>query len=65
MTKHGIAKRSGGNRPEPNSILKVILIEEAVREYFRGEPRTLRLLLERLCDAAESEDVESVARIGA
>ena len=66
MTKHGIAKRDGINRVESNSILRAVLIEEAVREYLRGKPVTLRLLLERLCDAAESEDAESVeARIGA
>jgi len=46
--------------------LRVISIEEAVREYLTGEPRTLRLLLERLCDAAEGEEAEKVeARIGA
>ncbi len=61
MTK--IAKRNGVNRAEPNSILRV---EEAVREYLKGKPQTLRLLLERRCDAIESEDAESVAaKIGA
>jgi hypothetical protein len=65
MTKHGIAKRSDDSRAEPNSILRVILIEHAVRQYLKAEPRTL-LSLERLCDAAEGEDAESVeARIGA
>jgi hypothetical protein len=50
-------KRNGVNRAE---------IEEAVMEYLRGEPRTLRLLLERLCDAVEGEEAEKVeARIGA
>ena len=58
MTKHGIAKRSGGNRPELNSILKVVLIEEAVREYLRAEPGTLRLSLERVCDAIDGEKAE-------
>ncbi len=61
MTK--IAKRNGVNRAEPNSILR---IEEAVREYLKGKPQTLRLLLERRCDAIEREDAESVAaKIGA
>jgi hypothetical protein len=64
MTK--IAKRNGVNRAEPNSILRVVLIEEAVREYLKGKPQTLRLLLERRCDAIECEDAESVAaKIGA
>jgi hypothetical protein len=58
MTKHGIAKRYGVNRAERNSILKVILIEEAVREYLKAEPRTLRLSLERLCDAIDREEAE-------
>ena len=56
MTKHGIAKRSGGNRPELNSILKVVLIEEAVREYLKAEPGTLRPSLERVCDAIDREE---------
>jgi hypothetical protein len=64
MTK--IAKRNGVNRAEPNSILRVVLIEEAVREYLKCKPQTLRLLLERRCDAIEREDAESVvAKIGA
>ena len=58
MTKHGIAKRSGVDRPELNSILKVVLIEEAVREYLRAEPGTLRLSLERACDAIDGEEAE-------
>ena len=66
MTKHGIVKRNGANRAEPNSILRAVLIEEALREYLRGKPRTLRLLLEGHCDAIEREDAESVeAKIGA
>jgi hypothetical protein len=66
MTKRGIAKRDGINRVESNSILRAVLIDEAVREYLRGKPRTLRLLLERRCDAIEREDAESVeAKIGA
>jgi hypothetical protein len=56
----GIAKRNGVNRAEPNSILRVVSIQEAVREYLRGEPRTLRLLLERFCDAIEREEAEKV-----
>ena len=64
MTK--VAKRNGVNRAEPNSILRVVLIGEAVREYLKDKPQTLRLLLERRCDAIEREDAESVAaKIGA
>ncbi len=66
MTKHGIAKRNGVNRAESNSILRAVSIEEAVREYLRGEPRTLRLLLEWICDAIDGEEAENVeAKIGA
>jgi hypothetical protein len=50
MTEHEIAKRNGVNRAERNSILGV---EEAAWKYLRGEPRTLRLLLERFCDNIE------------
>jgi hypothetical protein len=65
MAKNGIAKRSGDSRAEPNSILRVVLIEAAVRKYLKNQPGTL-LSLERLCDAAESEEAEKVeARIGA
>jgi hypothetical protein len=60
MTKHGIAKRSGVNRPELNSILKVVLIEEAVREYLKAEPGALRLSLERVCDAIDGEEAEKL-----
>ena len=60
MTKHGIAKRDGINGAESDSILRVVLIEEAVREYLRGEPRTLRLLLERFCDAIDGEEAEKL-----
>ena len=57
VTKHGIAKRNGVNSAE---------IEEAVREYLRGKPWTLRLLLERICDAIDGEEAEKVeVRIGA
>jgi hypothetical protein len=63
---HGIAKRDGANRAELNSILRVVSIEEAVREYLRGKPGTLRLLLERHCDAIDREEAENVeAKIGA
>ncbi len=66
MTKHGIARRNSANRAEPNSILRVVSIEEAVREYLRGKPGTLRLLLERICDAIDGEEAENVeAKIGA
>ena len=60
MTKHEIAKCNGANRAERNSILGVVLIEEAVREYLRGEPRTLRLLLERLYDATDREEAQKL-----
>jgi len=36
----------------------VVLIEEAVREYLKAEPGTLRLSLERLYDAIDSEEAE-------
>jgi hypothetical protein len=66
MAKHGIVKRNGVNRAEPNSILRVVLAEEAVREYLGGKPQSLRLLLERHCDAIEREDAQRVeAKIGA
>ena len=66
MTKHGIAKRNDDSHAGPNSILRVISIEEAVREYLRGEPRTLRLLLERICDTIDGEETKNVEmRIGA
>jgi hypothetical protein len=66
MAKNGIVKRNGVNRAERNSILRVISIEEAVREYLRGEPRTLRLLLERICDTIDGEETKNVEmRIGA
>ena len=57
MTKHGIAKRDDDSRAEPNSILRVVLIEAAVREYLKAQPGTL-LSLVGLCDAAESEEAE-------
>jgi hypothetical protein len=64
MTKHGIAKRNDDIHAEPNSLLGVVLIEEAVREYLRGEPRTLRLLLERFCDNIERKAESVEAKIG-
>ena len=65
MTKHRIAKRNDDSRAEPNSILRVVLIEAAVSEYLKAQPGTL-LSLERLRGAAESEEPEKVeARIGA
>jgi hypothetical protein len=36
----------------------VVLIEEAVREYLKAEPGTLRISLERLCDAIDREETE-------
>ena len=53
---HGIAKRV--NRAELNSILKVVLIEEAVRQHLNAEPGILRLSLEQLCDSTDREKAE-------
>jgi hypothetical protein len=44
---------------------EAISIEEAVREYLRGEPRALRLLLERFCDAIDGEQAKKRSEIGA
>ena len=60
MTEHGVAKHSAVNRAELNSILKVVLIEQAVGEYLRAEPGTLRLSLERVCDAIDGEEAEKL-----
>jgi hypothetical protein len=57
MTKHGIAKRNDDSRAEPNSILRVVLIEHAVRQHLKAEPGTL-FSLERLCDAAQGEEAQ-------
>jgi hypothetical protein len=54
MSKHGIAKRYRVNRAELNSILRVVLIEEAVRAHLKGEPGTF----EQLCGAIDREDAE-------
>jgi len=43
---------------QTNDPNRVILIEEAVREYLKAEPGTLRLSLERLCDAIDREEAE-------
>ena len=56
MTKHGIAKRNDDSRAD-NSILRVVLIEHAVRQHLKAEPGTL-FSLERLCDAAQGEEAE-------
>jgi hypothetical protein len=40
---------------DPN---RVVLIENAINEYLRAEPGTLRLSLERLCDAIDREEAE-------
>jgi len=60
MTKHGVVSRSapGVNRAELNSILKVVSIEEAVRQYLNGKPGALRLSLERVFDAIDRENAE-------
>jgi hypothetical protein len=52
MTKHGIAKRYRVNRAELNSILRIVLLEEAVRAHLKGEP-------EHLCDAIDREGERS------
>ena len=54
MAKNGIAKRIGDSRAVPNSILRVILIEHAVRQHLKAEPGTL-FSLERLCDSAKAK----------
>jgi hypothetical protein len=59
MTKHGVAKRPGVNRAELNSVLMVVSIEEAVRQYLNGKPGTLRLSLERVFDAIDRENEAS------
>jgi hypothetical protein len=38
---------------EPN---RAALVENAINEYLKSEPGTLRLSLERLCDAIEREE---------
>ena len=37
---------------------RAVLIENAINEYLKAEPGTLRLSLERLCDAIEREEAE-------
>ena len=65
MPKLGIAKRNDDSRAEPNSILRVVLIEAAVSEYLKAQPGTL-LSLEPFCDSIDREEAEKVeARIGA
>jgi hypothetical protein len=60
MTEHGIAKRCGVNRAEPNSILKIVLLEEAVREFLESEPGTSRLSIKQLCEALDRDEAENV-----
>jgi hypothetical protein len=60
MTEHEIAKRYDVNRVEPNSILRVVLIEEAVREYLKAEPGTLMFSLGQLCDAIDRDEGANV-----
>jgi len=38
--------------------LKVVSIEEAVRQYLNGKPGALRLSLERVFDAIDRENAE-------
>jgi hypothetical protein len=42
-----------GNDPD-----RVVLIENAIDEYLKGEPGNVRLSLERICDAIEREEAE-------
>jgi hypothetical protein len=49
------ALRVLGRTNDPN---RVFLIENAINEYLKAEPETLRLSLERLCDAIEREEAE-------
>jgi hypothetical protein len=55
MTEHGVAKHSGVNRAELNSILKVVLIEQVVCDYLKAEPEALRFSLKQLCDEVDRE----------
>jgi hypothetical protein len=43
---------------QTNDPNRAVLIENAIKEYLKGEPGTLRLSLERLCDAIDREDAE-------
>jgi hypothetical protein len=41
---------------QANDPNRAVLIETTVREYLKAEPGTLRLSLERLCDAIDREE---------
>ena len=43
---------------QTNDPNRVVLIENAVEEYLKGEPGNVRVSLERLCDAIEREEAE-------
>jgi hypothetical protein len=43
---------------QTNDPNRVVLIERTVREYLKTEPETLRLSLERLCDAIDREEAK-------
>jgi hypothetical protein len=43
---------------QTNDPNRAVLIENAINEYLKAEPGTLRLSLERLCDAIEREEAE-------
>jgi hypothetical protein len=43
---------------QTNNPSRVVLIENAIDEYLKGEPRNIRLSLDRLCNAIEREDAE-------
>jgi hypothetical protein len=49
------ALRVSAQTNDPN---RVVLIENAVDEYLKGEPGNVRVSLERLCDAIEREEAE-------
>ena len=43
---------------QANDPNRVVLIENAINEYLKGELGTVGLSLERLCDAIDREDAE-------
>jgi hypothetical protein len=43
---------------QANDPNRAVLIENAINEYLKGEPGTLRISLERLCDAIDREKAE-------
>jgi hypothetical protein len=43
---------------QTNDPNRIILVENAIEDYLKGEPGNVRLSLERLCDAIEREEAE-------